>query len=188
MYPAAAVGIVANVADHTQAHFRDHVDDVLSLAVDSTGSLVATGSKATIDDKGHRDHPHVYVWEAASQKRVSHIHGFFKKAVSALAFSPDGKLLAGVGADNDHWMGVHDVATGKLVASAKTGTDKILGIGWNTDGVIVTVGVKHCVFWEMNKGSLSRPHKVRVASSEQNPDAARALSLFLSHTHTQLAS
>ena len=44
VYPAAAIGVIANPEDGSQRFYQGHVDDIMCLAVDSTGTLAATGA------------------------------------------------------------------------------------------------------------------------------------------------
>jgi WD40 repeat protein len=80
---------------------------------------------------------------------VQTMAGFHKRGVSFVDFSPTGNLLGSVGLDNDFSVAVYKVKEGTLVASAKGGGAKILGLCWSSSGVesdFATVGVKQVDF------------------------------------------
>ncbi len=74
------------------------------MAIHPSGEFVATGEMGAV--------PKIVVWNSTDRvgfmDAVSVIKGFHRRAVLQLAFSPDGKLLASVGQDDDHSVAVWD--------------------------------------------------------------------------------
>ena len=44
-------------------------------------------------------------------------------------------------------IAVHDVSTGRLLASAQGDSNRILGVAWPLPGSIATAGISHLKFW-----------------------------------------
>jgi WD40 repeat protein len=66
----------------TQAQ-GEHSGEVTCLAVSHCGTLVATGQRSA--------KPVVLVWSAATGATVARLQGHHATAITALAFSPDGR-------------------------------------------------------------------------------------------------
>jgi len=165
VYPAAAIGVIANPEDGSQRFYQGHVDDIMCLAVDSTGTLAATGGKASIDSRGRRALPAVHIWDIATGEAVAVIKGTLKRQVTALAFSPDSKQLVAVGKDNNHTLAAFSVATGELIGKVATGTDPVFAVKWSAKtGLITTSGVKHCSFWQLGSRGFGRQKKALYGS------------------------
>lgn len=168
VYPAAAVAVMQRADSKEQRHFQAHTDDIVALSVSLSSTLVATGGKARIGPKGRGVKPRAFVWRAIDGSVVSEMQGFHSRSISALCFAADERTLFSVGADNDHCVAVHDVRTGALLSSAKGGTERIVACAWSgAHDTIVTVGVKHCVFWTAPRGVLQRPKKGLVGKVGQ---------------------
>ncbi|KAJ1627931.1 hypothetical protein T492DRAFT_579093, partial [Pavlovales sp. CCMP2436] len=65
VYFAAAVGVVFNKEASEQRFFLGHTDDILSLALDPTKTLCATGQKSAIGGG-----PYVCVWDTNSMQEL----------------------------------------------------------------------------------------------------------------------
>ena len=91
VYPAAALGVIL-AGDNTQKHFTGHDDDVLCLACTADRRFVATGQVASRDAKSRSKLPFVCVWDAADGRLITTIKDCHQRAVSSVAFSPDGML------------------------------------------------------------------------------------------------
>ena len=54
-------------------------------------------------------------------------------------------------------MCLHKATSGEVIARVKTGTDKVIGVGWNKNtDTVTTVGVKHICFWKFNGSGFDR--------------------------------
>ena len=104
-----------------------HHDQAVSRQ--STRSLPAESvgrGRAGRGDVG--DAPSVHLWDANTGASLVLIEGFHRGGVALLQFSDDGTLLASVGLDEHHTVALHTVRDGQLVAHAKAGSRKPLGV------------------------------------------------------------
>lgn len=65
------------------------------------------------------------VWNPKTMKSESVLKGFHTVAVSALAFSKNGKMIASVGMDNDHSIAIYKWKEGITVATQKGAPEKV---------------------------------------------------------------
>src|SRR5271169_665927 len=85
--------------------------------------------------------------------------------VSAVAFSPDARYLASIGAPNDGFLYVWSINTrtgaARLHSSNKC-TSFIRGMVW-MGGSIITVGTRHVKVWRVEDGVTSSPSKQKFS-------------------------
>ncbi|CAN0063286.1 unnamed protein product [Pylaiella littoralis] len=114
-----------------QRFFTDHTDEVLCFDAHPSGSLVASGQKGRL--------PKVIVWEMGEMRAVKVLEGYHRRAVTTVRFSPDGRLLATMGADDHHGLAVYDWENSVLLCTTRTGTAKTFSLGFtiNSDGLIL---------------------------------------------------
>eukprot|EP00899_Mesostigma_viride_P008440 jgi/Mesvir1/17598/Mv08830-RA.1 len=147
VYHAAAVGIVLDPRTRTQKFFFGHTDDILCLDTHPTQSLAVTGQVGK--------EPSICVWDTVTMEKKAELKGFHQRAVVAIAFHPQGRMIGTVGLDDNHSVALYDWAAGKLVASAKGDTNRIYYCDFNPkDGRLVTVGEKHVKFFSLENGEL----------------------------------
>jgi len=150
VYSTAGLGIVYNREAHSQVFMGEnpaseeisgHTDDVTCCARHPNGVIFATGEAGC--------NPKLIVWSSNATKRpVVIIQGYFKKAIASATFSRDGSKLCAVDCDVGHKIGVYNWQTGELLSSCDGSPEKIVNIAWSPfQDYIVTLGVKHCVFW-----------------------------------------
>ena len=152
VYPAATVGIVLNIANHTQTFFRGHTDDISCLTMHPQGVLCASGQCGTS--------PEICIWDTTASKKVIRVlKGSHRRAISALCFSSgDGKFLASAGQDDDHSIVVYDWRQGVVQARAQAdGQHKIFALAFHPSDrhQFVSVGVEHIKFWTVDGNSLN---------------------------------
>ncbi len=147
VYHAAAVGIVMDKASNTQSFFNLHTDDILSIAFHPDKILVATGQLGP--------KPPIYVWNTTTCQVVCKFQGKLQKGIKSLAFSPSGTYLAGVDMDTYHMLAIYDVNAGALVTVCKTDPSLVLQVVFKTETELVTVGVKHYMYWQFNHQNLT---------------------------------
>ncbi|XRB07249.1 echinoderm microtubule-associated protein-like [Pycnococcus provasolii] len=150
VYPSGAMAVVYNrdtntqrflVSDPASESITGPTSEVVCIARHPIGSIFATGEVGR--------NPRIMIFSSDDVKKPkAMLQGFFKKAVVSITFSRDGNLLAAVGADDDHSVGVYRWASGTLLASSPGSREKIVSINWSPfQDYIVTLGVKHCYFW-----------------------------------------
>lgn len=160
IFPAAKLGIVLNRRTHTQTFYRGHSDDVVAVAVHPNRKIVATGQLGR--------HPRLCIWDSKSLSTLRVFEGHHQRAICAMSFSSDGKLLASIGQDRDHSMVLYDWENGTVKATVKTDAqNKVLAVafrptsnsmdgkGFNT--ILVTCGVQHIKFWSLEGGRHLAP-------------------------------
>ena len=147
VYTAAALGIVYDQDTHTQRFFKGHSDDIVCAAMHPERTLVATG------EMGRR--PTAFVWDSTNPEGapVAQLRGQ-RRAITHMAFSPNGKYLATIGRDDQRSLMVYDWEAGECVWKVKNTTSAVLFCVWQSNHTIVTGGMKHIFFW--NFGTCMR--------------------------------
>ena len=90
-----------------------------------------------------------------------------------MAFSPDGKRLAGCGLDTNHMVAVFDVKkkSKKAIYKEKGGPETFLEMAWITNDKFVMVGNKVLCEWTILKkpkrGKTLYPRKAALASNKK---------------------
>lgn len=110
----------------------DHKDDIHCLAIDPTGTLIATGE---IGKK-----PLLCVWNCQTMEVVSQFKSQLTKGIMQICWSPDGRYVAASDQSTDHCVGVWDMKAsdkktgvkGSLVAFGKGDKANVLSIGFNS--------------------------------------------------------
>ena len=146
IYASAATGVVYNPNSHTQRFNRTLTDDILSCSLSTDGNTCAMG------ERGRK--PSICVWDVHSGNTLVICSGFHRRGVTLLAWSPNGKMLASIGQDDNHSLAVYDTETGDLIASSKGHQSKVLGLLFKSENEIIIVGVNHAKFFELNQRRL----------------------------------
>ena len=111
---------------------------IVCVALHPGGELVATGQGATAGGAAAR----LSVWDVNTLREVSRVgrvldekkndgvttRPFYPGSLCAAAFGPDGRLLIGVGKDDQHLVGVWNWSTGELLAKAPGLVARPLGV------------------------------------------------------------
>ena len=63
--------------------------------------------------------PAIVIFDALTMSTLAVLRGFHRRKVTKVAWSPDGRLVASVGCDDDHSLCVHDWQDGVVLATAK---------------------------------------------------------------------
>src|SRR6185436_6698384 len=123
---------------------------IWSAAFSPDGTTVAGGLAGDEDGPGL-----VFVWDAETGDHVLTLGkvGTSYDHIRGLAYSPDGKLLAGLAASG----GVHlwDLASGQEVKGWDTRTENGAGIAFSPDGLLLaTSGADGAAVWRSASGEL----------------------------------
>jgi WD40 repeat protein/Ca2+-binding EF-hand superfamily protein len=148
VYFAAQTNVVLQVHDWKQRFHAAHTDDIISMALHPTMDLIATGQMGRV--------PSISVWNPTTMETKCVLQGFHRRAVSLLAFSNDGKLLASVGHDDEHSLAIYDWENQTIKAHARSTSSKVLALDFMPDGRgLITVGVGHVKFWTLRGRNLT---------------------------------
>lgn len=80
-------------------------------------------------------------------QQIHQLKGKLKKGIQALAFSPSGKILAGVAIDDNHYVAAYNVETGACLGCEKGDTANILELAFSSDTEFASAGPKHFKVW-----------------------------------------
>jgi microtubule-associated protein-like 6 len=140
-YHAAGLGIVYDPSEHAQRFFNLHVDDVTAIAFSPDRRTIATG------ELGPK--PTIYIWDAITMTVKYELKGKLTKGIQNLAFSPSGKMLAGVAMDDNHSVAVYNAESGAFVAMTNGDKAVILELASKNDTEFASAGVKHFMTWKV---------------------------------------
>ena len=146
-YHAAGLGVVYEPTDHTQKFFNLHVDDVTAIAFSPDKRTIATG------ELGPK--PSIYIWDGITMAMKYQLKGKLEKGIQSLAFSPSGKMLAGVAMDDNHSVAVYNAESGAFVAMTNGDKAVILELAFKNDSEFASAGVKHFMQWKVGSNLTS---------------------------------
>ncbi|XP_064644158.1 echinoderm microtubule-associated protein-like 2 [Lineus longissimus] len=167
IYYIANIAVLYDVEGHSQRHYKEHSDEIKSMAVHDDGVTVASGQSAACQKLKYGG-AHVRVWRADTLQTLNIIgDDYFEKSIVCLAF-PTSKTKAGdesvryspgvedrlvvIDKSKDHLMSVWNVSKAKELARIKIQTDVTCDVDFNPKNpdVIVTIGKEHLVWWRFN--------------------------------------
>jgi microtubule-associated protein-like 6 len=156
-YMTAALGVILDHDSNTQKFFgggeventskqvakddKGHTNDIMCIKLTRDRTTAATGQVGSS--------PVIFKWDAVTGE----LQGRFKlpkgsRGVNAIAWSKDGDYIACVDLHNDHRVYCIKAADMTLVWTDKGGPDKVHDVEFaNDSNRFVTVGTKHCYFW-----------------------------------------
>jgi len=165
VYPAAALGVKlindGQGGQKRQQFFRGHNDDVLCLAVSADRRFVATGQVSNTSSHGKGS---ICVWDSRDCRELSRMDGCHQRAVTSLAFSPDGSQLISIGQDNKNthklWTDIGgNWCRVQCTATAVSDQSTVFFSHWLKDScepdcALVSGGAKSINFWKLEGATL----------------------------------
>ena len=153
----------ARTGEHVE-HFVDHIDYVLTVVFSPDGKLIASGG---YDSR-------LRLWDANTGHHIATLRG----GGPAVAFSPDGELLANAyGGDGIiGTIGLWDVHTGELRHILKEYHGLLTCLAFSQDGktLVSSSGDSEVIFWDIptaqRRYSLTTQHTGSVSSVAFSPD------------------
>lgn len=165
---ATSFGIVYDRRRHSQMFYSDHKWTLISLDVDSTGRVAATGELA--------DLPELHFWDARTATQLAVVAGVHRRGISSIAFSKSSDICVTLGQDILNSITV-------LTSPSKTWRDvfvtssvsvcpaKMLWISYlESNSFPIVVGGHHCMYFfrsagkgmERVKGVFGRKQKIQT--------------------------
>jgi WD40 repeat protein/DNA-binding SARP family transcriptional activator len=147
---------------------------VIGVAFSPDGSMLATAAGGYADPTPVPTEQTVQLWDVATRQPLAVPFSGHTASVIAVAFSPDGKLLATGG--NDHLVVLHDPRTGATVGSPLSIDSEVYSLAFSPDSSRLAVGaqgqtaVVFDVRTGLQAGSLNAGNTPAVAFS---PDGSR---------------
>jgi len=143
----------------------DQCGEVCCLAVSPNDALLASGSVEGI----------VRLWDLAGGQIIHTLH--HGAEVSAVAWSPDGRLLASAGSFVKLW----DSATGARLATLAGTEHHVRAVAFSPDGSLLAASNDNTVrVWDVRTGQVQNVlhgHSLTVNAIAWNPDGVRLASL-----------
>ena len=149
-FQSGNLGIIQSLSDNSQQFFTGHKEEILSFALDSTRTLIATG-EAQIEGKTSSQ---IIVWQSSDLQEVSRIT-LPVNGVNTISFSTDGAYLACSGLDDQHTIFVINSKSGEIIAKDNGSPKKIFGLCFRSEKEFARVGAKHFKHWMIDNGKLT---------------------------------
>eukprot|EP00960_Hanusia_phi_P028776 747591-Hanusia_phi.AAC.13 len=153
VYSVGSCAVMYERLKNSQRHFLEHSQKILTLVVDHTGSLVATGGLG-------RD-AEFLVWNPFSLQIVASFPGVHNDYISALSFSPNKSwIVSAGGSSNQDSILVHDFRAKTLLYQTTPPKPSMqLAVGFNPNNapksvLFVSAGIKQTVFWKIEHDKL----------------------------------
>jgi WD40 repeat protein len=190
MWFTATLVVLYRKETNTQRYFREHTNEVTSVAVHPNQRIVASGQAGRS--------AFLLVWNSNDEplgKRFACLKGH-QVAVRSISFSHDGRLIASLGGDMYNTICIHDWKAQELLVSARGHTFRVHAVAFNpfqaygrpeahrpkkpgqalhdddSCYTLVSCGVRHIRFWTLTKADYVPP------PSKEHVDSAFSRSTF----------
>lgn len=104
------VVVAAAVDTHDYRNIRDHAAGAHSHTVPPYVRGIFSSTIVSYQ---------IIVWDMGDMRTVKVLEGYHRRAVTTVGFSPDGRLLATMGADDHHGLAVYDWENSVLVCTTR---------------------------------------------------------------------
>jgi len=170
VFTTAGVGVVQDLQANKQEFFNLHHEDIVAFAMHPNKDICATGQMAGKALNGPKSNVKgggkkkdlaqgklvdIYVWSASTREVLAKITGFHRRAISQLAFSPNGKKLLSIGKDDHNSVAVYDWATQAMLGNAKVDPGQVFSAAWKNETEFSTCGVKHMKVFSFSGSNLN---------------------------------
>lgn len=138
----AAVAVIMSQKNRGQRFYMEHNTTICSLDANKIDPVAASGDLGAT--------PYIRVWRTDNLKTIGIMHGFHRRGVAHLKFSPNGKYLASVGMDEFHSIAVYEWRTQTLLSHTSSFSNKSLWIEFNpSNNGLVHCGNEIIRFWDI---------------------------------------
>lgn len=137
---------------NTQRFFNRHEEDVVSLAMHPSKTIIATGQMAA---KGKAKMIDIFVWDINTMEVLAQLNNFHRGAIRRLEFSPDGSKLLTIGEDEQNSVAIYDWAAKRIICKSGVDPDKVFDAAWKNETEFATVGLKHVKFFTISGSTLT---------------------------------
>lgn len=157
IYVVSTVAVVYDRNTNTQLYYTGHKDAIISLDVDATGKIAATGELAEL--------PEVHVWDAKTGNPVKHFTHLHRQGVSSVSLSASAEYLVTLGQDVHNSIAIcHSPSRrwtdGHHICSTSVSSSQMLWCLYsssNTTFPIVVGGASgHVYFFRVVRGEAER--------------------------------
>ena len=141
VYNTSKYAIIYSIKLHEQRIFSGHNEEILSLRLHPSKQIAATGEIGSV--------PKLLVWNIETHKILYSSAGFHRNGITQLSFSPDGKILASVGNDQQQSIQVCLWEEGTVIFTSPVSTAPHLCLSCAIlrDNTIVAAGDSFLTFW-----------------------------------------
>lgn len=159
-YPTSKYVCVYNKKSNRQLFYKGHASEISCVAVSIDGLVSASAEKC--------NRPCIHLWDSNTCASLCILPNIHRRGIVSMQFSPDRKLLASVGQDQDHsialWMSpTGSWGDGRLLAWSKGDVNPVLFCSfYNCDvsaadgGYLLGTGGRfHQKFWRLNGKCLN---------------------------------
>lgn len=157
LYPVGGV-VVALPPRGGQRVYAEHSSEVRCLTLHPGRLIVASGEVGG----------GVRLWDSSSLRTQATLRGAHASPVSALAFHPEGSLLASVDSGASPLLCLWDWAGAQLLCSARAGRQRVLGLAFHpTSGALVSFGQGELRFWS-HENRLLRSRRAHLGVGKRS--------------------
>lgn len=145
-----------------QRHYTQHTDTISALALHPDQTTVATGQLGEV--------PVVYVWDSGTLKTLRALQGFQRVGIAHLAFNRAGDLLATIGLDSHHQIGIYDWRSNVLKIAMVCGPERPLDLQFQAnDQGFVVCGMDFIRFYTMDGRNVATDDALFMEGDPRQP-------------------
>jgi microtubule-associated protein-like 6 len=149
IYHAGNLAIIQNLKTKKQKFFSGHKNDITSFTINKDKTLSVTAEKSEEDNKSI-----IIVWDIKTLKEDFRMK-IDVECIKDMEFNPNSSLIALVGVTQEKY-GIYIIDTKfHNILCSETGVKyKILDLVFKNNDSLMSVGIKHCMFWTIKDNKL----------------------------------